>query len=83
MSNKFKGTGISESTVRGFKKAYLNELRSKRLREEEDLTVQELPLKKKGRPLLLGKRLDEAIRTILMWLLQQQLTMQLLASCQP
>ena len=47
MSNKFKGTGISESTVCGFKKAYLNELRSKRLREEEDLTVQELPLKKK------------------------------------
>ena len=39
MSNKFKGTGISESTVRGFKKAYLIELRSKRLREEEDLTV--------------------------------------------
>ena len=49
-SNKFKGTGISKSTVRGFKKAYLNELRSKRLREEEDLTVQELPFKKKGRP---------------------------------
>ena len=28
--------------VRGLKKAYLNELRSKRLREEEDLTVREL-----------------------------------------
>ena len=39
---KFGGTGINESTVCGFKKAYLNELRSKRLREEEDLTVQEL-----------------------------------------
>ena len=25
MSNKLKGTGISESTVHGFKKAYLNE----------------------------------------------------------
>ena len=28
--------------VRGFKKAYLNKLRSKRLREEEDLTIREL-----------------------------------------
>ena len=62
MSSKFKGTGISESTVRGFKKAYLNELRSRRLREEEDLTVQELPLKKTGRPLLLGKQLDKAVQ---------------------
>ena len=47
MSNKFKGTGISEGTVRGFKKAYLSELHSKRLREEENLTLQELPLKEK------------------------------------
>ena len=60
--NWFGGTSINESTVCGFKKAYLNELRSKRLREEEDLTVQELPLKKRGRPLLLGKKLDEAVQ---------------------
>ena len=57
MSNKFKGTDVSKNSIRGFKKAYLNELRYNRLREEEDLTVQELPLKKKGRPLLLGKQL--------------------------
>ena len=40
--SKFGGTGINESMVCGFKKAYLNELCSKRLREEEDLTVREL-----------------------------------------
>ena len=60
--NWFGGTSINESTVRGFKKAYLNELHSKKLREEEDLTVQELPFKKRGRPLLLGKKLDEAVQ---------------------
>ena len=60
ISKKFEG--INESTVRGFKKSYLNELRAKRLREEEDLTVEELPLKKRGRPLLLGKKLDEAVQ---------------------
>ena len=60
ISKKFEG--INESTVHGFKKAYLNELRTKRLREEEDLTVEELPLKKRGTPLLLGKKLDEAVQ---------------------
>ena len=60
ISKKFEG--INESTVRGFKKSYLNELRAKRLREEEDLTAEELPLKKRGRPLLLGKQLDEALQ---------------------
>ena len=49
-------------SVHGFKKSYLNELRAKRLREEEDLTVEELPLKKRGRPLLLGKKLDEVVQ---------------------
>ena len=34
---------ISESTVRGFKMAYLNERHSKRLTEAEDLTIKELP----------------------------------------
>ena len=34
---------ISESTVCGFKMAYLNERHSKRLTEAEDLTIKELP----------------------------------------
>ena len=30
--------------------------------EDDDLTVNELPMKKKGRPLLLGKKLDDAVQ---------------------
>ena len=66
ISKKFGG--INKSTVCGFKKAYLNERCPKRLREEEDLTVKELPLKKRGRPLLLGKKLesmDALINTVI------------------
>ena len=50
-SKKF-GYTMNESTVRGLKQAYLTERRRKRLMEDEDLTVHELPMKKKGRPLL-------------------------------
>ena len=56
------GVKINESTVRGFKKAYIAEQSAKRLREEEDLSVNELQPKKKGRSLLLGKRLDNAVQ---------------------
>ena len=52
------GVKVNESTVRGFKKAYLAERSAKRSREEEDLSVNELLPKKKGRSLLLGKKLD-------------------------
>ena len=43
----------NENTVRGCKKAYIAERSAKRLREE-DLSVNELQPKKKGRSLLLG-----------------------------
>ena len=52
----------NESTARRFKQLYLQERRAKRLREEEDLTVSDLPMKKRGRPLLLGKNLDEQVQ---------------------
>ena len=48
------GFSVNESTVRSMKKAYLTKLREKRLREDDDLTILELPIKKKGRSLLLG-----------------------------
>ena len=54
------GVTINESIVRGCKKAYIAERSTKRLREEEDLSVNELQPKKKGRSLLLGKKLDNA-----------------------
>ena len=55
------GVTVNESTVHGCKKAYIAEQSTKRLREE-DLSVNELQLKKKGRSLLLGKRLDNAVQ---------------------
>ena len=44
------------------KKAYLTKLHENRLREEDDLTILELLIKKKGRSLLLGKKLDEEVQ---------------------
>ena len=54
VTKKF-GFSIKESTIRSMKKAYLTKQREKRLMEEDDLTISELLMKKKGRPLLLGK----------------------------
>ena len=53
---------VNESTVREWKKAYIAERNAKRLREEEDLSVNELQPKKKGRSLVLGKKLDNAVQ---------------------
>ena len=39
---------VNESTARRFKQLYLEERRAKRLREEKDLTVSDLPLKKEA-----------------------------------
>ena len=41
---------------------YVAERSVKRLREEEDLSVNELQPKKKDRSLLLGKKLDNAVQ---------------------
>ena len=55
---------ISESTIRGFKNAYREELLKKwRARgDADDFTVTELQPNKQGRPLLLGKSLDDSIQ---------------------
>ena len=55
------GIKINESTVCSFKKACVDERQGKRQREE-DLTVTELHPKKRGRKLLLGKKLDTAVQ---------------------
>ena len=55
---------INESTIRVFKKAYLEELSRKRQNGEEDLTVKQLCHKKRGRPLLLGSSLDDAVKAV-------------------
>ena len=51
---------ISESTVRRFEAEYLQALARKR--ETKDPTVKMLPMKSQGRPLLLGKELDESMQ---------------------
>ena len=52
---------LSEATIRGFKSRYLEELSRKRI-ADEDLTVESLPQKKTGRPLLLGDELDHKVQ---------------------
>ena len=46
--------------MRSITKDYLDKRYDKRLREDD--TISELPVKKRGRPLLLGKKLDEAVQ---------------------
>ena len=55
------GRNINPSTIRGFKKAYLQELNWKRRVKEDDLTVTSLPAKKRGRPLLLGEEFEQKV----------------------
>ena len=50
---------INESTVRGFKTKYSEELSRKR---GEDAEVKELVVEKQGRPLLIGNSLDEMVQ---------------------
>ena len=52
---------LNESTVRGFKNAYREELIKNRA-ACEDVDIQELQPKKRGRPLLLGDHLDDAVQ---------------------
>lgn len=52
---------INESTVRGFKTLYLEELsRKRRMGDDDEIT--ELQPKKRGRPLILGETLDDAVQ---------------------
>ena len=60
-SKKWK-YAVNEITAHRFKQLCLEERQTKRLREEGDLTVSDLPLKKRGRTLLLGKNLDEQVQ---------------------
>ena len=60
------GVKINENTVRGFKRAYLAKQSTKRLRKEEDLSVNEIQLKKKGRSLLLGRKLDNTVQNYIL-----------------
>ena len=60
----FLEEALKESTIRGWKKTYLLELQSRK-RAGEDLSIKELPTKKIGQPLMLGKDLDEQVQAYL------------------
>ena len=55
---------LNESTVRGMKRRYLEELSRKR-KAGENPTVESLPQRKRGRPLMLGDTLDQKIQAYL------------------
>ncbi len=56
---------ISESTVRTFKLAYIKE-REKKRKAGQDTSIVELPQKKRGRPFIVGERMDAAIQQYLL-----------------
>ncbi len=53
---------INESTVRRFKTDYLSERRKKRLADDEDEEITQLPVKKKGRKVVLGQKMYEIVQ---------------------
>ena len=62
------GMKINESMMRGIKNGYVDERNRKRKRGDTDLTITSSLVKKKGRPLLLGKTLDVAVRDYILGL---------------
>ena len=63
-TGEFPEGALKESTVHGWKKAYLVELHLQR-RAGKDLLITELPTKKLGHPLLLGETLEKELRAYL------------------
>ena len=56
---------LKESSVRTWRNSYTLEIWRKRGERCEDMSVQELPEKKRGRQLLLGEELDRQVRAYL------------------
>ena len=58
---------VSETTVRSIRDAYRKELKRKRMEldDDEDVALESLNPKKRGRPLLLGNYLDEIVQLYL------------------
>lgn len=51
---------VSETTVRSIRSSYAEGVRKRRAKDEEDIVA--LPLRKRGRPLLLGQELDTKVQ---------------------
>ena len=61
-SKDFPDNTLKESTVRGWKAAYLNELARKRNSGCKEVEVKALPVAKMGRPLLIGEKCDKEVQ---------------------
>ena len=61
---RFSRRSIKRKHNSWLEKTYLRELHSRK-RAGEDLSIKELPTKKTGRPLMLGKDLDEQVQAYL------------------
>ena len=64
---RFSSEFSKENTVRDWVKAYQRELQNKRRSAEHgcDLVMNELPGKKRGRPFLLGEKINAEVQTII------------------
>ena len=63
--SKELGLKVSESTVKSIKKAYLKELRKRPRTDDGGESISALPVKKRGRKLLLGDDLDQKVQIYL------------------
>ena len=65
--HKFKDKNLKESSVRDWRNAYVKELQDKRKTAKlgEELIVDALPSKKRGRPVLLGEKLDKHLQQLI------------------
>ncbi len=61
----FPNLDLKESSVRTWRNSYRLEIKKRVRCGEDNLTVSELPTKKRGRPLLLGEELEEQVRAYL------------------
>ena len=64
-SNHVTNSILKNAAVRTWKAKYLAEVNAKKRSGEANVTVTSLPVKKRGRPLLLGEKLDEDVKQYL------------------
>ena len=65
-SKDFPDNTLKESTVRGWKVAYLNELARQKNSGCKEIEVVTLPVAKMGRPLLIGEKCDKEVQAYVM-----------------
>ena len=62
---QYPNGNVKDSSVRTWRNAYTSEIKKRRREGREDISVERLPEKKRGRPLLLGDELEAQVREYL------------------